>query len=399
MAKLKINVFALGNPRDINTWSNVPYFVCSSLEKHGVEVRGFNLFPQQWLSYCLYRLLMKYWYKLVGRFSHFGPWQFMFRSRLNYFFANRNIRKLCLQYHDADANLFLTFSFSSFKHVPTSVIHYCDRAYEQLLDEIGRRPTRTDRFFIETERENIQHAALVLGLNEACCAYIRSRYRTENVHRLRPGINLETFDKQDPEALITLKEQRKDILFIGRNAHQRGADILIQAFRIFNAANENAFKLHIVGIARQELADWDEKIEIYPYLRKDDPKELAIYTELLASARLFVMPMRWGPLPGVIREAHRACTPVIITKISNSGARVTNEADGILVDSLKPEDFAFQMNRLVRDRDLWREMAMQARRAENGISWDNTAQELIRMLEDTGIAGPIPLAQRTTCKV
>jgi D-inositol-3-phosphate glycosyltransferase len=198
---------------------------------------------------------------------------------------------------------------------------------------------------------------------------------------LKAGINLDKLEPLNPETLITFKESQRDILFIGRNAHRRGVDILVRAFRMFNAENGNNFRLRIVGITPEEFNDADEKINVYPYLRKDDPRELAIYNELLASARLFVMPMRQGPVPGVIREAKWACTPVIISDIANAGERVTHEADGILVRNIHPEDFALQMTRLVQDRTRWREMALEAHRSASNETWDHTAGEFLKIFE------------------
>jgi len=385
MADLRVHVFAIGDPYNINTWSNVPYFFLRALQKEGVEVQGFNVIPEQWLSYRLTRFLVKQGSRLRHRFGSLVHEPTFFRNRLISRLVHRNIRNLSTRSPEADVNLFLTFSFSSFKYIRTPVIHYCDRTYEHFLKEIGRRPKRTDRRIFESERVNVKHAALVLTLNEPCRNFIRNQYRGENVHRLKAGINIEAMEERDPQALIATKEDSKHILFIGRDVQKRGVDILVSAFRIFNAENGNDFKLHVVGVTRDELKDWHERIELYPYLRKDDPTDLSIYNNLLASARLFVVPMRWGPLPSVIREAHWACTPVIISKVSNASERVRHEKDGILVDSLKPEDFAFQMSRLVKDRVRWREMALEAHRSVYHNTWDETAREFLRIIEEAGI--------------
>ena len=110
-------------------------------------------------------------------------------------------------------------------------------------------------------------------------------------------------------------------------------------------------------------------------------ENLAIYNELLASARLFVMPMRQGPIPGAICEAKWACTPVIISDIANAGERVVHEADGILVPGIHPEDFASQMTRLVKNQTRWREMAREAHRSASKETWDHTAGEFLQIFE------------------
>jgi glycosyltransferase involved in cell wall biosynthesis len=380
MAVLRVHLFSIGDPQNINTWSNVPYFFFQALEKKGVKVLGFNVIPEKRLSYRIARFLVSLWRRFAGS-SHDEPT--FFRNRLIHWLARRNLQRLSRRYPEADVNLFFTFTFSSYRSSRTPVVYYCDRTYEHYLEERGRKVTARDRRFIETERVNLERAALVLTLNQPCCDFVRTHYRPDSVHRLKAGINLETLGVGDPVRLIAIKERWKNILFIGRNAEMRGVDILISAFRIFTAENGNDFKLHIVGVTREELRDcWHEKIELYPYLRKDDPRDLSIYKELLETSRLFVVPMRRGPLPGVIREAHWACTPVIISNVSNASERVSHEQNGILVDSLKPEDFAYQMTRLIRDGKRWREMAMEAHLSVSQNTWDATASEFLHILTE-----------------
>jgi glycosyltransferase involved in cell wall biosynthesis len=381
VAKFRVNLIAIGDPYDINTWSNVPYFLLQGLQSQGIDVCGINLLPETWVSYRVHRYAVKFWSRLVAATMKSHRSVSPLRNRFSHYLISRNIRTLLRLQPAADANLFLTFSFSSFRYSTTPVIHYCDNTYEQSLAEMRRSVTGRDRFFIEIEKTNIAHAALVLALNERCRVFIHDRYHCENVHRLKAGINLDLLDSDEPETLIALKASRRDILFIGRGAHMRGADILLQAFRIFNRENGGNYTLHLVGIPREELENLDDSVKIYPYLRKDDPAELKVYCDLLASARLFVFPMRGGPLPGAVREAQWACTPVIMSNVSQAGERVRHEEDGILVDSLDPQAFAFQMSRIVRDENRWREMAIQARCSVAGNTWSHTASQLLQFLK------------------
>lgn len=42
---MEIIAFAYGNPRDVNTWSNVPAFAIKTLEAQGHTVHAINLYP------------------------------------------------------------------------------------------------------------------------------------------------------------------------------------------------------------------------------------------------------------------------------------------------------------------------------------------------------------------
>jgi glycosyltransferase involved in cell wall biosynthesis len=109
-------------------------------------------------------------------------------------------------------------------------------------------------------------------------------------------------------------------------------------------------------------------------LSKHDPRQLATYLHLLKTARLFVMPMREGPLPGVIKEAGMVYTPVVITDIWNVSDIIKHDVNGILVARPSAEDFAEQMHALINDEYRWERLARNAHRMAQRFSWSNAAQ-------------------------
>jgi len=364
MGRLRINFFSLGDCRNINTWSQFPYYFHRALLKHDVTINPINLIPSENRAY---HLLCK------------------FRSRSNYLLTNMKLRSAARQWRDVDLNVFMTFSFSSYGYVDVPVVHYCDRTYEHHLEESGRKPTARDHMFIKIDRQNLENAALVLTTNQLCCDFITNRYNAKRVIYLRAGVNTD-LELPNPEDLILTKEKSKDILFIGRGAYKRGVDILLKAFRIFNERCGREFMLHIVGVAPQELPRElqaaDANIRFYGYLDKTVPEQRERYYRLLQSAKLFVFPMRPSPVAGVIREAQMLCTPVIISNVSSASERVTNNYNGILVDRLEPEEFAQQMNDLVKDTSKWRSLAGNAHLSNKDYTWDRTAETFLEIVDE-----------------
>jgi len=97
------------------------------------------------------------------------------------------------------------------------------------------------------------------------------------------------------------------------------------------------------------------------YLRKDDPAHYRQYMELLASARLFVFPMRPGPIPGVLREAFWMCTPVILTNVPHASDRVQDGRNGVLAEPRNPRALAEGLGRLLGDAALRQRLGVAAR--------------------------------------
>ena len=222
---------------------------------------------------------------------------------------------------------------------------------------------------------------------------MKERYRPRRAFCLKTGVNTD-IDVVNPEDLIARKRSSTDILFIGRGAYQRGVDILIKAFELFNTRRHDAFTLHIVGVQPEELPQElrapSPLVKLHGYLDKSSPAELQRYNDLLRSAKLFVMPMRPGPFPGVIREVQLHCTPVIASNVSNGSEHLTHEHDGILVDSLEPEKFADHLERLVDDTVLWRRLAMNGHVRRRGQTWCQTVENFLDIVRECNLIAPRP---------
>jgi glycosyltransferase involved in cell wall biosynthesis len=379
---MRINLFTDGDSTDLNTWSGLPYYFHRNLLASSVDVRPFDLNPEN-ARYPIFSRLMILRQRALQTLRSEESWDHS-RSRSFHLLVNRRLRSIAEQHDDADLNLFLTFTFSTYPYAPVPVVHYCDRTYEHYLEDIGRTPTRKDRVFIDIERRNIENAALVLTTGKLCADFIKSRYNARRVFCLRPGARTDV-QVLDPGSLIAEKENSTDILFIGRGAHKRGVDILISAFNMFNERNGGAFTLHLVGVQPNELPEelrGGSNIKFYGFLDRTVPEDLQRYNRLLSSAKLFVMPMRPGPFPGVIKEVQFQCTPVIVSGMHGLSETLIDGHDSILVDSLEPQAFAVQMERLVKDASAWRQLALKGHLARRNCTWSNTMGEFMELLRE-----------------
>lgn len=382
---MRINLFTLGDCTDINTWSGLPYYFYQNLLNHSVTVRPISLIPSESVTYRSLGRLMA----LRARAMQFVCPQYesdLFRTKPYHMLANRQLRSVARQHTDVDLNVFLTFTYSSYQYAGVPVIHYCDRTYEHHLEDIGRPPTRNDREFIRIDQRNIENADLVLTTGQQCCEFIKTRYKPKQALCLRPGHSTD-IDVQDPERLIAAKERSTDILFIGRGAHKRGVDILVQAFKMFNEPQRDQYTLHIVGVQPDELPEElrtaDPSVRFYGYLDRNVPADLERYNNLMRSARLFIMPMRPGPFPGVIREVQLHCTPIIASNVSDNSETLINGCNSVLVNSLEPRDFARQIECLIHDGPRWRQLALNGHASRKQGAWAHTIEEFLDIVRDS----------------
>jgi glycosyltransferase involved in cell wall biosynthesis len=383
--RLRINLFAFGDCTDVNTWSSLPYYFWRNLSALGSSVQPIDLLPRETPGYVAVRRVSSYYSKIRRGLDHPAD---LVRSAAFRAFANRQLESMARKHADADLNLFFTFSFSSRRTSGVPVVHYCDRTYEHHLEELGQRPNWKDRVFMRIDQRNIESADLVLTTNELCCDFIKQRYKPKRAFCLKAGVNTDA-EVGDPELLLAEKEKSTDILFVGRGAHKRGLDILIRGFKIFNERQLRRYTLHIVSPLSDELDEElrapDPKIRFHGYLDRTVGSDLKRYNDLMRSARLFVMPMRPGPFPGVVREAQLFCTPVLISNVPGVSEHLTHDSDAVLIDSLEPSELAIEMERLVQDKLRWRRLAHAAHLSRRNRTWGKTIEDFLKIVNEHNV--------------
>lgn len=371
---MEINLYTMGDSGRIDTWSNLPYFFSKAIIDRGIRLNRIDILPTKNLLYRCWQRVLNLWDGALLRLSGINCSRNPCHDPISIMMIERRIRNETRKHPNANLNLFLTFSFSthSFSRIP--VAHYCDQTYELLLEDTRRKRRAIDHWLIRRENRHLQHANQIFTTGNKCANFIRSRYGLRNVHVLPSGINLETPPELSEAEVLAAKRDRKKILFIGIGVKKRGVDVLLEAFRIFNRKNGDAFTLHLVGPEYDATECSDRCVRWHGYLNKANPSELATYLNLLKTARLFVMPMREGPLPGVIKEAGLMYTPVIITNIWQVSDFIKEGVNGMLVDRPLAEDFADRMHALVNNEQSWERMARNSHRMAQSYSWAGTVQ-------------------------
>jgi glycosyltransferase involved in cell wall biosynthesis len=380
---VEINLFTFGDSADISTWSNLPYFFSKALIAKGVRLNRINLYPTEDPVYRGYRAFFKRCAAAAARCGinlSVEPYRDLVSIRL----IDRKIKREIRNHPRAEANVFLTFTFSSYLWSRTPAVNYCDETYAHYLQDTGRSATRKDRHLIAREDNILTNASWIFTTGQGCAEFIHRRHPSKHVQRLPFGINLDDVTTEDGDQIIAEKRRNKSILFIGMGKKKRGIDVLIDAFKRFNRENGEAYTLHIVGLPPEEAESGGPNIRGYGYLNKHDSRQFAIYRHLLKTARLFVMPMQEGPLPGVILEAGLMYTPVIITDIWNVSNVIQHDVNGLLVARPSAADFADRMHVLANDDGTWERIARNAHGMTQRFSWNNAAQVFCETLLGNG---------------
>ncbi len=369
-----------GDSAKLSTWSNVPYFLTTTLEKRGIKVNRVNLHP----GTCR---LHKLFYKLWNVFSKgiFRNKYYTYRRTGIYFYlTERKIRHAIRQYPDSNAFLFTTYNVSSKPFIDKPVMLFGDWTadYEARFFK-GLKPSELpyhEKKFIKRQNRNIETADCVVCLFPGMAKDMQTVYKNRNIHYIGNVVNA-LYEPSD--TIIDAKEQGTDILFVGKKHYLKGALELLEAFELVKTKIPNA-RLHIIGMKSSRFKSLPEGATCYGYLSKDNPDQCRQYYKLLNKCRLFINTTpKWGAFSASV-EAMYYYTPVIITpygEFTNTfGSTIDfgsfhNPDDG-------SERLADKICQSLTDSQF-RQKAIKAHDAVAEMSWDNFATRLTNLLQNT----------------
>lgn len=309
MRKLKeITVYTDGDSNLISTWSNVPYFFTKTLVEQGIKVNRVNISPSSLLERIIRRIYDRA-IKLLDKQTSYN----YSRSNIHNLFVRSKIKKAHQKYISADADLFLTFSFSSRGLSRKVIIQFGDWTYDHYLKKLLRRfPDNLEINAIRREADAIRSADLIFPLFPSVAESMQSDFKGKEIYYLGNVINC--YDETKSEDL-NLKYKNQTLLFIGSEKYMDGAQTLIKAFTNLKRSLPD-LKLEIIGISSNCFDTLPQDVFCYGYLDKAIEEDRLKYYMILREATVFVntTPI-WGAFSASI-EAMYFFTPVIVTPYS-----------------------------------------------------------------------------------
>ena len=156
------------------------------------------------------------------------------------------------------------------------------------------------------------------------------------------------------EKLEKIEKKEKQIIFIGRDSHEKGIDILKKI--------ESKINAKVVYCTNTK---WEDAMQ-----------------ELKASS-ILVVPSRMESIPQVIKEAFYLKIPVIATNVGGIPELITNNETGILVPANKPEILLENINKLLEDEQKASKLSDAGYEfVINNLTWEILLPKYIKFYED-----------------
>lgn len=298
----EVIVFSVGDSTKISTWSNVPYFFTTTLEKQGIKVNRVNLQESKNLKllyFFCFGWLVKFFFK-KSAYTYY-------RSALNNWDTNRKIKKAVQEYTNADLHVFLTFSFSSKPYTNKPVLLFGDWTYDHQLNYFAaRKPYGFEQRSVNRENTCIENADAVVVLFPKVAAYMKEKYSNKNIHYLGNVIN-----SNADEIISDVSKRTNSVVFIGAAKYLDGLHTLIKAIEKLNALGTK-IDLQVIGISANEVGEQHTFVHYHGYLDKGDTEQRKKYYEILNGSKVFVNTNeKWASFSASI-EAMYHYVPIIV---------------------------------------------------------------------------------------
>jgi len=120
-------------------------------------------------------------------------------------------------------------------------------------------------------------------------------------------------------------------VFVGRIAHEKGIEELIDGYKLYRKVSERPVDLVIIGPPEDISLKSEEHILIENYLY---PEKIAAY---LAKARFFVFPSKLEAWGVALIEAAASGAPLISTRHVGAADHVIRNSNGIIIEEVNPK--------------------------------------------------------------
>jgi glycosyltransferase involved in cell wall biosynthesis len=273
-------------------------------------------------------------------------------------------------------------------------IHYLHAAHApQVAAGFRARATATAgrQMFLAREREALTRASTIICNSrhtaadvERCYGIPRDRLRVV-YYGIDAGIfgPVSSAERTDAQRALGLDPSRRAALFVGALSDRRkGFDVLFEAWRRLAAAHEWDVDLVVVG-AGAEVEAWQRRVNdagLSPRVRflgfRSD------MARVIAACDLLVHPARYEAYGLGVHEALSRGLPVIVTSNAGVTERIADDLGPlVLPDPLSVDDLVERLRLWHADVPQWRAHAVAAGCAIRHRSWDEMAQEIVRIVE------------------
>jgi glycosyltransferase involved in cell wall biosynthesis len=364
-------VAVIGDPNDINCWSNIPYFFLQAGLRTEFFQTGLPLDPNR-----------QKWHRLawniasVFRGDRYGGFQYT-RQANEAWFNQLNlddINEIICHFQ-----LFPPYELAQKHNIQFS--HYIDFPLPCLFEDYGVAKTigkHTADCALKREQEQYQAARYVVCMSPWAARQVSDRCGIEphKVKVILPGANL-------PESAFSIKGENPlseppdgkkiplKIAFVGKIPLRKGLNRLVEGTRILR---QRGYKIQIRVIGpKDNLFPNDPEVEHLGFINKlHEPLRLV---KELRGCHIGALPSYQEAFGIAALEYLRCGLPALITKVGGLGDSIPDNCGLILSSDCTGEDIADSLENLLKNPDFFQSLRENAQKNARYASWDRTIKQ------------------------
>jgi glycogen synthase len=234
-------------------------------------------------------------------------------------------------------------------------------------------PFRSDRDYerwIAHEKRSYDRSKLIFTMGHNCKNSLVDDYDipSEKIHVVGSSGNF----RYSSTTQKTFGTQQ--ILFQGSEFERKGGDLLLQAFQLIRASIPNA-TLVIIG---STLTIDEPGVKNLGYISSaQEVKNLFLTSDLV------IAPARCDPFTAFAIEAMNYGVPCIVTRKSGISEIISNQENGVIIDSLNPAEIAAEAVKLLTHlSDLERISSGGKKLIHTSLNWEVIADKVARKIKE-----------------
>jgi glycosyltransferase involved in cell wall biosynthesis len=369
----KIAFISASDPNDKKSWSGIYYQMLVNLKNNNVEVEVLGPIPS----------LFSKSLAVINRFT-----KLVFNKGYNY----KNsvllsiIHSKYIQYKLGNKKydyIFAPAASTEVAYLNTNIpIIYCSDSSFGQLNEYYETYSSLFKFSVKEsnfiEQKAILKASYLTYPSEWASNFIEKNYIINSKPLIIPfGANIEVESKQIIAKKIN-KSEPINILFLGVDWYRKGGEIVYETFLKLIEAGYNV-NLIVCGCIPPVT---HSKIEIIPFLDKNNISDLNIFKQLLNKTHLLFLPSKAECFGIVFCEASAFGIPSITRNTGGISNAVYNGVNGYcLEENAKTEDYFNVIQKLIENESEYEKLSISSKKIyEDKLNWDKWASSVLQKI-------------------
>lgn len=230
--------------------------------------------------------------------------------------------------------------------------------------------------------KTLKNASYVTTVSSALLEEVNKIYKVNHSDIISMGCNVKNFDPSYRKENYFGQGDKKVILFVGRLAEKKGVTYLIEAMKQVDAKLIIAGGGPLEGELKAQAKEQGDKIQ---FIGATTHQELQT---IYASSDLFVAPSvtaKDGDKEGfglVILEAMASGLPVVASNSGGIPDLLTDKLDGFLTREKDAEDIAGKINKILKDNQMYRTMAINAKNTAQKYDYEVIAEKYAKIIRN-----------------